>query len=73
MMTDQEIAEYLGIAKAVDRELLLRRMSKKDRQAIEQMRDMERQVIAHLEGRAPKPPGVILCTRNRRRRSGGRR
>ena len=60
-MTDDELAEFLGIANAKGRAKIMASLTEKDRATYEAMRKTEQDIKLWLEGVGPRPPGGILC------------
>jgi len=70
MMSDDELARYLGIERAKDRAKILAALTPKERAGYERMRDVELGIKLWLDGLAPRPPGIICCRRNAQRKRG---
>lgn len=59
-MTDSELAIWLGIGAEPNWQVLVEGIPLPRRLAFERMAKLEREVTEWLEGRAPKPKGVLL-------------
>lgn len=66
MMTDDELAAFMGIARAKDRNRILAAVTPAERATYEEMHRVEVEAAAYLAGTGPKPAGVIICTRRKR-------
>ena len=60
-MNDSELAEYLGISKAKERDAIMAKITPEQRATYEAMRTAEEDITLWLAGVAPKPAGVIIC------------
>lgn len=65
-MTDQELADYLGILSTPGWENVIRTLSRGQRATFDQMHRTEQDIKLWQEGVGPKPTGVILCHEHRR-------
>lgn len=60
-MTDFELAEYLGIANAKQRDVIMATITPEQRAAYESMKTVEEDLMLWQQGLRPRPPGVIVC------------
>lgn len=60
-MNDDELAEYLGIAKAKERAAIMASITPEQRETYEAMRRTEDDIRLWQAGVGPKPKGVIIC------------
>lgn len=65
-LTDAELAVYLGISKAKERDKIIARITPAQRAVYEEMALTELGIKLFLDGKGPRPKGVLLCGRNRR-------
>lgn len=64
MMTDEQLAQYLGIAKARNREAILAALTPEQRAEYELLRDTELGIALWQAGRGARPAGLV-CTGRR--------
>lgn len=62
-MTDDELAEFLGIPGAKEREAILAAITPEERATYEDMARVDVELKLWIEGVGPKPEGVIVCGR----------
>lgn len=60
-MNNAELAEYLGIAKARERDAIMAKITPEQRATYEAMKTAEEDIMLWQQGVAPKPKGVIVC------------
>lgn len=60
-MTDDELAEFLGVAKAKERDAIMRAITPEQRVSYEHMHEVEKALRLYSQGKGPKPSGVIIC------------
>lgn len=60
-VNDAELAEYLGIAHAIERDRIMAKITPEERATYEAMKTAEEDIKLWLEGVGPKPPGIIVC------------
>ena len=65
-MTDQQLAEFLGIAGKKGEAEIIAKITPAHRALYERMATLEAEVAAWRAGTGPKPTGVIICERRRR-------
>lgn len=66
-MSDEELAEWLGIAGTKQCAAILASITPAERAEHEEFAKLEKQIIAFDRGEGPLPPGVIACGRGRKR------
>lgn len=66
MMDDDQLAEFLGIAKAKRRAEILAALTPAERAEHEEMKAQVDAIMLWDKGLGPLPPGVIVCNRRRR-------
>ena len=67
-MTDDELATYLGIAKSKNRDAIMAAITPERRAVYEEMALKELAIRLYLDGKGPRPAGVIVCRQRPRRR-----
>lgn len=60
-MNDAELAEYLGITKAKERDAIMAKITPEQRATYEAMKTAEEDIMLWQQGVGPKPKGVIIC------------
>jgi hypothetical protein len=61
MMTDLELAEYLGVANDPDRDKFIAGLKPEQRAMFDHMAEIEVDLNLWAQGLGPKPSGVIVC------------
>jgi hypothetical protein len=65
-MDDEQLAKFLGVAGKKGEHKIVSGISPEQRHVYQQMLDTEAALMAWMDGRGPKPPGVIVCMRRKR-------
>lgn len=71
-MTDEQMAEYLGLKGHPKMLAVVRNLSPQRRRLYERMAEVEVEIELYEAGLAPKPQGVILTYRKAKRRAARR-
>lgn len=66
MMTDDELAEFIGVKGKRGAAAIMAAVTPAQRATFEQMARTERELEAWTQGRGPKPAGVVVCRRRGR-------
>ena len=60
-MTDDELAEFLGLKGKVGCAELMAKITPEKRAVYERMHEVETEIVLWQQGVGPKPKGVIIC------------
>lgn len=67
MMTDKELAKFLGITGTKECAKILATFTPGERASFETMKQVDDQLRLYVAGKGPKPAGVIICRERKRR------